>query len=309
MLLITVTLTALATILILLILYKRQLEGFETRRYRLLVSAQCSPYQDWQSVGVYWTAKERWPQAGFTRLLSCETANNYIDLLPSFVCSDWGKHPKSGDEYLPYNRPRAITEYLQSVIPEEEYLVIVDPDIIICKPLTDLPVQRGIPVAQKYDYLHNDDALNKLAQRFLGTTKNVQPLGMPMVIHRDDLRQLAPLWLELTEKIRDDPETKEIAGWIAEMHSYCLASAQLGLVHKVRDDLADRVPYDRVSSPYVLHYDLEHHEKEFNWNKRDYLVIDMINSTDLMPVPQKGNKYFKQVFEDLNNSLHFIRGK
>lgn len=277
------------------------------RTYRLLVSAQCRPYQDWQSVGVWWSARKNWPAAKYTRLLSCtESAQSkykYQYTVPSFYTSDWAKHPTTNDDYAPYNRPVSIKEYLETVTPEEEYMVIIDPDTIICKSLADIKVSKGRPVAQRYDYLNNDNALQLLADRF-GIKGDLQPLGMPMIIHRNDLSRLAPVWLDLTEKIRNDPESKKLAGWIAEMHSYCLAAAKVGLKHSISNELADRTPYKRLADPYVLHYDLRHDCKDFTWDKRDYLNTDLLNSNTLMPIPlYPPNKRFLKVFETLNEAL------
>ena len=283
--------------------------------YRLLVSAQCRPYQDWQAVGVLWSAKKNWSNVKYTRLLSCglfkRKLYKYRHAVPSYMASDWATHPESGDDYPPYNRPIAVKEYFEDVYPPEEFMVVIDPDVIIRKPLDDLPVAQGHPVAQRYDYLHNNDAINKLAKRFNMKAEDLQPIGMPYIIHRDDLKRLAPLWLEYTEKIRNDPEAKEWSGWIAEMHSYTLAAAALGLKHTIRDDLADRTPYETVKDPYVLHYDLRHDCKDFTWDKRDFLNTDLLTKNgDTLPVPKSPpNDRFLEVFEVLNESLTESRKK
>jgi len=276
--------------------------------YLLLVSAQCKNYQDWQSFVLYWSAVKNWSSVNYIRLLSCTSPSNYKYTMkvPSFVCSDWGIHPKTGDQYLPYNRPVSIVDYFKSNNPKQEFMVIIDPDTIILKPLDDLGVQKGIPVGQKYDYLYNDDGLNKVAKKLIPQFANrVQPIGMPMIIHRDDLKQLAPLWLKYTEDIRNDVELKDLVTWTAEMHSYCIAAAVLNLKHIMRDDLADRTPYNLVDNPYVLHYDLPHTtEKGFKWNKRDYIRDDLLRSKKLMPIPKDPpTKNFKKVFEMINEGL------
>ena len=49
--------------------------------------------------------------------------------------------------------------------PQEEYMVIIDPDTIIRKPLDNLGVERGKPIAQRYDYLTDKNALAKLGKK------------------------------------------------------------------------------------------------------------------------------------------------
>lgn len=290
------------------IVYRNTEHLISPSNYRLLISAQCREYQDWQCLGLRWSADKNWPGVKYSRLLSCSDSARknykYHNLMPTFLASDWSIHPNTKDDYAPYNRPISIKEYLEGGLPNEEYLVIIDPDTVICKPLDDLNPQLGKPVAQRYEYLMNKNALTKLGEIF-GVETGLQPIGMPMIIHREDLARIAPLWVELTEKIRNDPAAKEIAGWVAEMHSYCLASAALGLEHTVRDDLADRIPYDRVADPYILHYDLKHQHANFVWDKRNYLSTDMlVKEASLMPVPREypNHKYLK-VFTTLNDAL------
>ena len=95
------------------------------------------------------------------------------------------------------------------------------------------------------------------------------------------------------------------------MHSYCLAAADLNLKHQVRDDLADRTPYNRVSDPYTLHYDLKHECSDFSWDKREYLENDLlIINGDKLPVPDNApNKLFLEVFNTLNEALDETRKK
>lgn len=294
---------------IIVILTKTSSKIVQTGSYRFLVSAQCKKYQDWQCAVLDWSIKKRWPTARYTRVLSCDNPEyKYQSVVDSSVVRDWGIHPETGDGYLPYNRPAGLVEYFKHCIPNEEYLIIVDPDTILRKPLDDIPVTKGRPVAQKYEYLTRGDALQKIAKEILGSSDNVQPIGMPMIIYRDDLVKLAPVWLKYTEEIRNNPTTKALAGWTAEMHSYCLAAAKLGLKHLVRKDLADRTPYNRVADPYFYHYDFVHEWDDFKWDKRDYMDTDFFASNDQMPVPSKyPNNKCKQLFIDINNGLDYHR--
>jgi len=275
-------------------------------RYKLLVSAQCSPYQDWQSVALYYSMQKNWPTATLTRLTSCNNLNyKYKNIVPSITVSDWATHPITGDKYPPYNRPLALTEYVQKGYNKmDQYLVIIDPDTIILKSMESLPVCKGKPIAQFYNYLNNNDALNTIAKKYcnLEQLKNIQAIGMPMIIHTSDLELLAPLWLNLTVKIRSD--FKELAGWIAEMHSYCIASAILGLKHSVYNNLSSRPDYTRIDEPFILHYDLKHSCLGFEWDKADYSVKDMLSGQELMPEPRyPPNELFLKVFKTINESL------
>lgn len=63
----------------------------------------------------------------------------------------------------------------------------------------------------------------------------VQGVGVPLLIHRDDLVAVAPLWLKRTEQIRADTISRALVGWTAEMRGYAFAAAELGLLHTTHD--------------------------------------------------------------------------
>lgn len=269
--------------------------------YRILVSAQCKAYQDWQSLACYWAARKNWPAATFTRLMSCtETQYPFDFVVPTVYVRDWEHHPVTGDNYAPYNRPVGLVEHMASVT--EDVVVIVDPDMLIRKPLDSIAVSKGRPVAQLYNYM-DFSFLTPQDKERLG---NPQPIGAPYIIHRDDLARLAPLWLSMTEKVRSR-FTKE-AGWIAEMYGYSMAAAQLGLRHVVMDDMSARPPFTCTPDPYVLHFDIKITSgSEFSWDKRSYKTADIISQRKLMPLPPAGesstNPLMIEVFTTINEAL------
>jgi len=276
---------------------------YSQAEYRLLVSAQCSNYQDWQCVGLQYSKSKYWPAAEFTRLCSCDKICDYkySGITPTIFTKDWAVHPKTKDRYPPYNRPAGLVEYTQTEhINLDTFLVIIDPDTIILKPLDDLNPQLGRPVAQLYEYLNNENVLQKLATEY-GCT-GVQAVGMPIIIHAQDLKQLAPLWLDYTEKLRS--RQRSMVGWIAEMYSYCLAAADLKLKHTVRNDLSSRPPYKNVVDPYILHYDLTHSAFGYQWDKMDHRHTDMLTGNKLIPEARyPPNKLFASVAKILNDAL------
>ncbi len=326
--------------------YERNTQETTESNYRILISAQCKPYQDWQAASAYHSIKKVWPESNITRILACDNPESYkyTEIMPSFITKDYTFYDK--EEYLPFNRPGSLIEYFAYNDPEEEYLIIMDPDMILLKKI-DLKPTIGNAIGQFYDHMNYGQApgkpntgqgLKKIAKKLLpskiaskasfsgepeklsraskGSEFKAQPVGAPIIICKQDLQKIAPLWLYYTHLIRTDPECKHIAGWIAEMHGYALASAHLGIYHTLMNDLADRTPYN-VKDPYILHYDLEHTSaasavtkggnasgENFKWDKRDYMY-DLLNSSNTrpMPVPKTGNENFKKIFEELNNGI------
>ncbi len=169
----------------------------------------------------------------------------------TFWAEPYAPHPVSGDDYAPYNKPAAIQEWLGGVCPPEETVLVVDPDCVFLTPVVDT-VERGRPAAQLYSYLDPaDDPGAELAARHC-RHPSPQGVGVPYLIHRDDLAALAPLWLAKTEAIRGDRRSRELAGWVAEMWGYAFAAAELGLVHEARE-LCVVQTEDQTEAP-IIHY-------------------------------------------------------
>jgi hypothetical protein len=165
------------------------------------------------------------------------------------VHPNWAVHPVSGDRYSPYNKPASIVHWLEHARPTAEYVIILDADMIIRTPMTAelVGVERGRPVSAHYGYLVGIFPENymKVKERVKNVEK-AQQVGGFSVMHIEDLRRVAPLWLKWTEEVRSDPESWGNTGdifnangkagppWIAEMYGYVFACAEVGLDFKVR---------------------------------------------------------------------------
>ena len=140
-------------------------------------------------------------------------------------------NPRNGDTYGAYNKPYAVIDFLENSPPKEDWLLIVDSDMIIRLPFLcnglgfdhgqdlslEMNCQRGRPISAYYGYLEGTN--NDLAKRHIpnilprNNTDGGQPwerlsdrVGGFVLVHRDDMLQYMNDWLEITEHIRDDPE-------------------------------------------------------------------------------------------------------
>jgi len=83
--------------------------------------------------------------------------------------------------------------------------------------------------------------------------------GTPTIIHRDDFRELAPIWKTYTELLYNDISI-ERGGWMVDMYGYILASIHLGLKHQVRRELSvtnamwDNEWKDITAGHMTIHY-------------------------------------------------------
>ena len=77
-----------------------------------------------------------------TRIMSC-TKEEYDrmtpaerDLVPTHVAPSYTHHPRTGDLYSAYNKPVAIIDWLAKADIKEEYVLVIDADMIMREPFT-----------------------------------------------------------------------------------------------------------------------------------------------------------------------------
>lgn len=156
---------------------------------------------------------------------------------PTHIAPSWALNPHNGDRYSAYNKPLAVVDWLTRAPPEEEWLVILDADMIlrmpfVCNgpagteaaavanqqpPVLRIDCKRKQPRAAFYGYLVG--STNGLAEHFLpdvqprNDTAGGQPQGRRadqvgglFIVHRDDMREYMNDWITLTEDVRHYPD-------------------------------------------------------------------------------------------------------
>jgi len=244
-------------------------------------SVQPSRYFEWQSRFLAYHFNKSAQAGPLTRLLSGARADHLVTELRTWVAPPY-RHLQY-DPYVPYNKPAAIAHWLRYSGARPEYVVVVDPDCIFLRPLVspapggngvlvhlgsgrDVLVTKGNPFAQKgyMDWVPGGP-FESLTKHFCPGCGRADALAVPLVIHREDLEAIAPLWLSTTERIRAEkaswaPEWSKPSfalSWTAEMYGYIFAAAQLGIKHSVSDRAQEIVGFNkRVKAP-VLHYSLK----------------------------------------------------
>eukprot|EP00250_Pteridium_aquilinum_P014285 c21892_g1_i2 orf=709-2682(-) len=204
-----------------------------------LFSAECSTYFDWQTLGLVHSFQLSGQPGSITRLLSCtdEQLKTYkgMDLAPTHVVPSYSIHPLTNDWYPAINKPAAVLHWLNHVSTDAEFLVILDADMILRRPITpwDFGAEREHPVSAPYDYLIGCD--NELAKLHTRYPEACDKVGGVIIMHIDDLRKFAPLWLHKTEEVRADKAhwatnlTGDVYGhgWISEMYGYSFGAAEV----------------------------------------------------------------------------------
>ena len=176
----------------------------------VVFSAECNHALSWQSVGIFHSHKAAKQPGPITRLLACsdEQLQTYrgLDIGPTFVHHNMRfGHPLIDEVGYPsYNKPASVMFWLEQVDVQEEFIALLDTDMQLREPLDPvaLGARRGVVVSAEYSYLVGTQG--KFARRFL------EPHEVPLaarcggfhIFHREDLRVIAPLWVEFTKRVR-----------------------------------------------------------------------------------------------------------
>ncbi|WJX75820.1 Peptidyl serine alpha-galactosyltransferase [Trifolium repens] len=271
-------------------------------RIHTLFSVECGNYFDWQTVGLMHSFRKVKQPGHITRLLSCtdEQKKSYrgMHLAPTFEVPSMSIHPVTGDRYPAINKPAGVLYWLKHSKDAEnvDWVLILDADMIIRGPIRpwQIGAEKGRPVAAYYGYLIGCD--NILAQLHTKHPELCDKVGGLLAMHIDDLRALAPMWLSKTEEVRQDKAhwganiTGDIIekGWISEMYGYSFGAAEVGLRHKINDNLMiypGYAPREGVE-PVLLHYGLRFSVGNWSFSKADHDEDDIVyNCGQLFPQP------------------------
>jgi peptidyl serine alpha-galactosyltransferase len=155
----------------------------------------------------------------------------WLNLGPTHVAKSMAINPHSQDHYNAYNKPYAVIDFLTRAPPEEDWLILLDSDMLLRLPFIcggtsfqhneshalEMDCVRGHPIAAFYGYLKG--VSNDLAVRHIpdvpprNDTNGGQPFGRRsdqvggiFIVHKDDMREYMNDWLTITEDVRFDPE-------------------------------------------------------------------------------------------------------
>ncbi|ONK63595.1 uncharacterized protein A4U43_C07F16880 [Asparagus officinalis] len=231
------------------------------RPFHVALTATDAPYSKWQCrIMYYWYKKmkevEGSDMGGFTRVLHSGNPDNLIDEIPTFVVNPLPSGMDRG--YIVLNRPWAFVQWLERAHIEEDYILMAEPDHIFVNPLPNL-ARGSYPAAFPFFYIKptdNEKIIRKFYPEENGPVTNVDPIGnSPVIIQKSQLQKIAPTWMNVSLKMKDDPETDKAFGWVLEMYAYAVASALHGVQHILRKDFMIQPPWDlKVGGTFIIHY-------------------------------------------------------
>jgi len=159
-----------------------------------------------------------------TRIMSC-TPEEWASLTPeqqtvmtTHVAPSYTHHPRTGDVYSAYNKPVAVIDWLARNDVKEDYVLIIDADMIMREPFLpdESGAKPGLAVSAYFGYMKGVN--NKLAMKHVPEVlprndtlagpygRRGDQVGGFTLMNTKDLRRVAPLWLKFTEDVRADPD-------------------------------------------------------------------------------------------------------
>lgn len=229
-------------------------------RYHVALTATDATYSQWQCrIMYYWYKKVRdMPGSGmgeFTRILHSGKSDGLMAEIPTIVVDPLPHGLDRG--YIVLNRPWAFVQWLEKATIEEDYILMAEPDHIFVNPLPNL-AYGGNPAAFSFFYINpteNEKIMRKYYPEEKGPVSNIDPIGnSPVIIKKSVLEEIAPTWMNVSLRMKDDPEADKAFGWVLEMYAYAVASALHGVKHTLRADFMIQPPWDREVKSYIIHY-------------------------------------------------------
>jgi hypothetical protein len=157
----------------------------------------------------------------------------------------------AGDHYPPYNKPYALTRWVERERPATELVLVVDPDMIFTRPFAPV-LDHGRPIAHDGTYRVSVGLARTLAP-YTSSPSKLPSIAVPLVLRHSDLARLAPLWWTETTRLRADVAFRRRDPWMAEMWGCSVAATRLSLDFELSRLTAIPPFTDHTDGPFV-HY-------------------------------------------------------
>jgi hypothetical protein len=237
------------------------------RRYRIVVSAENSPYLAWQAKLFHFSCVSRLNRSPIVivhdrgskwrhdfRELS--DAGAIVSRAPSYRITS------NGDDYPPRNTAGTLLRAAHLCSAKDEFIVLCDPDMIFVR---QPDFSRNLS-GEYYGYLNYDRKPVRRAARKIGIRletldrqKEELCCGVPYVIPVAAAKQLADAWLQAIDAFSP-------RHWDDQMHAFGLAVVKLGLRVTLTHVMNHNHWPDAMLDRDVIHYCYG----DRTWNKRSF---------------------------------------
>lgn len=258
-------------------------EGGKDKAFHVVYNVEPGYYMDWQSRYNYYWFLETQKNAGYTRLLSADKPDELASIIPTFTA------PAYPSSYKPFNKAFGLMHLLKTDRIKEDIIALIDSDCYLLWDMTYIAkmAKKGSPVAHQgymgpIPYPDNPTNRNKdyydLAKVFCKNCKFVDPIAVPIFIHREDFKVLAPLWVKKIEEMRSNKHLWKDSwrggrfnlDWTVEMYGYIFAAAEIGLKHQMREDMELIITWDKIFIAPMIHFSLSVSNGKTHWHKSSH---------------------------------------
>ena len=246
---------------------------------------ECLRYQDWQAVGLAAShAAHAGTDSRLLRLLSCgeqtkDGRRSAAETVLGVETVEVKGHSDVKDGYVVRHKPHAVNEWVQGHDIEEETVVIVDPDMLWMRPL-GVRAERGVLKSPYYaigalwakERTPSAQVCHNIGKACTGLKKDASDafqVGVPYILHRDDLKALSPLWVSRLDELKEAGEDS----WCSDMYAFSLAAMEVGLrVETLNGVSVHSAEMNHPESLFVSPASFDQDTAEFLSNKGPALV-------------------------------------
>lgn len=247
------------------------------KQMHFVYTTGCDEYQLIQSIVLDHSWKELGNRGKLTRIVGgCKHAKDYellsrsplkddLDFAVFFAKGDIAVVPRTGERYPARARPVSIAQWLNETNPKEEVMVILDPDMVSLRPLSEFPsvdkVRPGLMVAQRYGHgssWYNYKDIGEVEPEVSQYDKvNIYATGPPWMLATSDLERILPQWTYYTDTAIGDALMREQNAFnMAALKQNIPSTGEVGLMISNVDASGEAWDNDHPEpwQPYVLHY-------------------------------------------------------
>ena len=237
------------------------------RRYRIVVSAENSPYLAWQAKLFHFSCVSRLSRSPIVIVHDCGStwcrdfqeladAGAIVSRAPSYRITS------NGDDYLPRNTVGTLLHAAELCSAKDEFIVLCDPDMIFVRqPDFSRNLSGEYWGNMKYDQKQVRRTARKIgiSLEMLDRQKEELCCGVPYVIPVTAAKRFADAWLQAIDAFspRD---------WEDQMYAFGLAVVKLGLRVMLTHIVNHNYWPDAMVDRDVIHY--AYGDKR--WDKRNY---------------------------------------
>ncbi|KAF8396251.1 hypothetical protein HHK36_017866 [Tetracentron sinense] len=123
-------------------------------------------------------------------------------------------------------------------------------------PLPEGADRGEYPVGFPFSYIkpaQHERIIRRFYPEEKGPITDIDPIGnSPVIIKKSLVENIAPTWMDISFRLKDDLEADKTFGWVLEMYAYAIASALHGVKHILLKDFM--IQDLNVGKKFIIHY-------------------------------------------------------